>query len=763
LEDPIDPQQAQDEIDARLASLAESLLLTRNEAIEGRAASGIERQWRADQKAFEGLDGTSGRQDMLDYATGNAWLEPKDKKQKQSRVIVNIIRGKCETAEGRFSELQFPTDDKNWGLLPSPVPESAVELNFTKATAQPAPQMPGQPPMPQSSQMQPASQQDKDDDVKKRCAAMEQEIADQLEECSFNGECRKAVRSAVRLGTGILKGPNVVKNVRKAWFRQEDSTGVTYIMKMVEEFAPSTKACDIWNVYPDPHCGSDPKRGAYIWERDHILPREVRALIGVTGYNTRQLMRVLEEEPLRTTVDLDKGGSQGNRVQSTAAKRGAPYERWEYHGDVNKDDLEAIGCSCPDGPGSTYSACIVFINDRPVKVTLNSIDTGELPYDFFQYVEIEDSPWGIGEVRKIIWQQRIITAAWRAMMDNAGASAGTILVLGKDVEPEDDDWGLNGNKIFVNYADDQDVSKAFAQYQVANNQVPLQNIIELALKFTDLESGTPALAQGEKGSSPETLGGMQLLMQGADTGRRRLVKQWDDQITRPHITRYYDWNMQYNKKQEIKGDYQVDARGTSVLLVKDQAVQSLGQLMQMRSVPEFALLVDWEKAAKQMLQATHLDVLKDDKAIEQAKQQAAQQQPPVAPQVQAAQIRAQVDTQIAAAKLKADADHAAAEAHIEVARQQFEASEAQKDRQLQLVVEQINERIQSIKEGNAKEISFDEIKAMLASTSMKLKTQQDLSIGGHMVDVHKHYNTPQVMTPPTEPAGRAPNGQAFSA
>lgn len=765
LQTQIDPSQEMQALDDRLASIAESLLKKRNEAVEGRAASGIERQWRADQMAYEGLDGTAGRTDMMDFATGDAWLAPRDKKQKQSRVIVNIIRGKCETAEGRFSELQFPTDDRNWGLMNTPVSESAVTPKLeAPQIAMPSAQqsdldgespgaMLGQPP----GQI---SDQAKQDDAKKRCKLMEKEIDDQLEECGFNGESRKAVRSAVRLGTGVLKGPNVVKSTKRAWIEQTVGADTAYIMKVIEQFSPASKSCDIWNIYPDTNCGSDPKRGAYIWERDHVLPREVRALIGVKGYNARQLLSVLEEEPLRTIVKVDKGGSQG--VQATHTTKGAPYERWEYHGDVAREDLLAIGCDCPDGPGGSYAACVVFINDRPVKVTLNAIDTGELPYDFFQWVQIEDTPWGIGEPRKIIWQQRIITAAWRAMMDNAGASAGTILVLGKDVEPEDDDWSLNGNKIFVDYSEGADVSKAFAQYQVANNQIPLQNIIELALRFTDLESGTPALAQGEKGAAPETLGGMQLLMQGADTGRRRLVKQWDDQITRPHITRYYDWNMQYSKKQDIKGDFKVDARGTSVLLVKDQNAESLMQVLQMRGDPEVNILVDWEKAIKQLFQARHLDVLKDDEAIKAARAQQQQQPPPMAPAVQAAQIREQGATQRKQMDIKAEGDHAAADAHMVVSQQKFDSTEAEKDRQLQLVVEQINERIESMKEGSAAEISMDELKAMLAGTAMKLRTTSDLAVAAHAVDIHKYRNAPtQVITPAIEPQGRAKDGASF--
>lgn len=767
------------DIEQRLQALAQSLLKKRDEAVEGRAASGIERQWREDQAAFDGKEGEN-RTDMIDFATGDAFIDRKKSgpQQRRSRVVVNIIRGKCDTAEGRFTEILLPTDDRNWGIKPSPISEEAF-----KEDPKPAGQMLNPPPtmpqaaaapmqqgaVPQSAQMgmaqvpgspMPIAQTPEDkakqanETAKKRSVGMQDVIDDQLEECGFNGECRKVVRSAVRLGTGVLKGPNVVKTVRRAWQEITEGADSAYVMKVVEKLTPASTWRDIWNIYPDPNCGSDPKRGAYIWDRDYTLPRELEALIGMPGYQSTEIIKVLREVPKRTTVAAEKD-SMRMRAQTIMTERGAPYERWEYHGDVDREDLEAMGCRCPEGIGFTFSACVVFVNDHPIKVQLNTIDTGELPYDFFQWVQQDnDSPWGIGEPRKLIWQQRIITAAWRSMMDNAGDSAGAQVVVSKDMEPEDGIWEVTGKKIWVDEREDGDVRAAFAQYQIQNNQPELQNIIELALKFTDLESGTPALAQGEKGSAPETLGGMQMLMNGADTGRRRQVKQWDDQITRPHIGRYYHWNMQYNKRRDIKGDFEVDARGTSVLLVKDENAKMLLQLLQLRNDPEVEIQVDWSEAIRQLLQALHLDVLKPTEEVDALRKQREQAPPQVAPQVQAAQIRAESSSKDLQQRLAAE--QAAAQQAT-----QATAQEKDKDRQLALLVAQMTEHIEGMKLTGDQETSFVELKAMLASTTMKLNTQRELSYQSGAIDMHKHNNPPPVMTPPTEPAGQAQDGMAY--
>ena len=77
---------------------------------------------------------------------------------------------------------------------------------------------------------------------------------------------------------------------------------------------------------------------------------------------------------------------------------------------------------------------------------------------------------------------------------------------------------------------------------------------------------------------------------------------------------------------------------------------------------------------------------------------------------------------------------------------------AEADRAHEREMKQIDLQIQMMKLANERNISLDSIKAMLASDSMKLKTQKELAA---------NRPAPQVATPPTEPPGRAPAGQAY--
>ena len=102
------------------------------------------------------------------------------------------------------------------------------------------------------------------------------------------------------------------------------------------------------------------------------------------------------------------------------------------------------------------------------------------------------------------WQQRVITAAWRASMDNAGDSAGQQIIMNAGVEPADGVWELSGRKIWRNTDGSVNAAQAFSQFQLQSRQQELANIIELALRFADMETGIPMLFQGEQGKLPET-------------------------------------------------------------------------------------------------------------------------------------------------------------------------------------------------------------------------------------------------------------------
>lgn len=710
---------------AKARKAAEAHLLSRDEAIRFRASSGVEARWREDQENYDGL-GLARIADVVDYASKRATVTRKGRKDVRSTVEVNIIRGRVETAVGRFCEAVIPTTDNNWGLKITPNPDLRELEDDDRPAAHPSG------PILKGDRIATIGEATRElrKEAKKRMAGMETVISDQLTECDFNSECRRAVYYSAKLGTGVLKGPSVIKKVDKRWIKQKNGK---YKLEARETMVPYSVAVDPFYVFPTADAGSNPRNATGVWEYDTISPRNLAMLIGVEGYDSQAIKSILKEPPLRTESKYDPKAQQVS-VNQKKVEHGNRYERWEYNGDIDRQSLEDLGCdlSVTDIELAMMSACIVYVNDIPIKTVLNTLDSGEHPYDFFSWTEVTNSPWGIGIPRQLYFLQKIMTASWRAMMDNAGDSAGVNIIIGKNLVPEDGEYRFGRRKVWLykggNVGED-DVRKAFAQFQVDANQGTYQAIIDMVLKFTDLETGIPAIFQGEAQKLPETLGATNIIVDSSNIGLRQRARIFDSVID-SHITRYYHYNMQYHPDDKIKGDYQVDALGVRVLLERDQQTQDLVQLLQLKGDPDVKRSVDWDKVIRKFDKNRKLDVLKSEADIKQAKEQEEK-----APQV--------ADPRIEAAKIRAD---------TELKVKSFELKDREAERQHQERIEQIRKDIAITKLSAESGISIEKIKADLAKESAKLNLQRELSQEGP---------APEVAEPAAEPPGRAREGHAF--
>jgi hypothetical protein len=398
---------------------------------------------------------------------------------------------------------------------------------------------------------------------------------------------------------------------------------------------------------------------------------------------------------------------------------------WTYWGEVDHDDLESAGMNVGEKDElRSVSACVVMINNTVVKTFMNPLEGGELPYDFYVWEKVSNSVWGYGIPYLMRAQQRVLNAAWRQMMDNAGVSSGPqIIIKAGAIQPADKQWQLSSRKIWFATDEVDDVRKAFTAVEFNSYQAELAAIIKMAMELADQETGVPTIMQGEKGAAPDTVGGMQMLMNSANVVLRRLVKQFDDMITRPHIRRYYDYNMMYNENEEVKGDFNIDARGSSSLLVRDIQNQAFLNLLAAGANPVYGAYIDTQKLFEKALQAQHIDpteVLKSEDELEKIKEQQAAaaanpQQAAPDPRIQAAQIRAQAD------QAKTQAQNQGDMAELQT-RQQI----AQLNHDATMVELQMNREIEMLKMANTQHLSLEQIKAKLADTALRERGKKEL-------------------------------------
>lgn len=716
--DYVDEETLRQQQEERMQQFGHSLSKMRDEWVRARYALGVDKRWTEDLDQYNGKDSVNKAASQMMTSVEQGYpVTTQGAKPQRSTVYIGLTRQKTNAAEARLADILLPTDDRNWGIQPTPIPE----LSDMAQSEEPAVD-------PRSGQQMvtPEGKPIREKDIArrirelaaKRAESMQREIDDQLSECDYNGEVRKMIHDAAVMGTGILKGPIVTNRVRKAWHPMVDARGQqVQVIEMVEEVNPASFRVDPRNFWPDPACGESIHNGKGVFERDTMTSKQVRDLAKQPGYMKDKLRAVLEEGPKRSAT-MTEITDEDQRDQYKDI-----YEVWTYWGEVSHDDLECAGVQVGEKDAlRTISGCVVFINSTVVKAFLNPLDTGDLPYDTYPWEKVAGSVWGYGIPYMMRSQQKVLNAAWRQMMDNSGVSSGPQIVVKPTViQPADKQWQLTGRKIWYATDDIDDVGKAFATFEFNNHQQDFAQIIAMASELADQETGLPQLTQGEKTNAPDTVGGMQMLMNAANVVLRRLVKQFDDYVTKPHIRRYYDYNMMYNDKEEIKGDYNIDARGSSALLIRDIQNQAFMNLLAAGSNPVYGIYLDNEKLFKKALQAQHVDpaeVFKSDEEIDQIKEQqaqAAQQQQPQDPRIVAAQMRAQAEGQ--KVQLMGQVAQAEAQGRLAVVQMQQEA------RLQELAMQR---EIEMLKLAQSEKLSLEQIKAKLADTAIKERGKKEL-------------------------------------
>lgn len=715
-EEVVDLEDERERMEEKLQSFGHNMSRQRDEWIRSRYSYGVDKRWLEDEDQYNAKDNVNRAASQMMTSVEQGYpVTTQQAKPHRSTVFIGMTRQKTNAAEARVADILLPTDDRNWGIQPTPDP---IMANMARDEA---PAMDNQQPV-----IGPNGQPVRVKDIaranmemaQKKAQAMQNEIEDQLIECDYNSELRKVIHDAAVLGTGVVKGPIVTNRTRKAWTPFTDATGQTiHQIEIVDELSPASFRVDPRNVWPDPACGESIHNGKGVYEREQLTSKQVRDLAKQPGFMKAQLRRVLEEGPKRSATFQELKDEDQRDVARDV------YEMWTYWGEVEHDDIESAGVDVGEKDElRSLSACVVMINSTVVKAFLNPLEGGDIPYDFYVWEKVAGSCWGYGIPYLMRAQQKVLNAAWRQMMDNAGVTSGPQIVVKPSViQPADKQWQLSARKIWYATDDMDDVRKAFATFEFNSHQTELAGIIKMAMDLADQETGVPTIMQGEKGAAPDTVGGMQMLMNSANVVLRRLVKQFDDMVTRPHIRRYYDYNMLYGEDEEIKGDFQIDARGSSALLVRDIQNQAFLNLLAAGANPIYGLYLDTQKLFEKALQAQHIDpaeVFKPEEEIERIKEQQAQaaaQGPGPDPRIEAAKIRAQTDVQRVQAQNQGDM----AELQTRLAIKQADIAARREEMQLQ-------REIEMLKMANAQNLSLEQIKAKLADTAIRERGKKEL-------------------------------------
>lgn len=766
--------------DARIEAVARIFCAKRKAAVDWRRQTGVEDEWHEAEDQYDGIDDAnrySSRALKPSTMSGALTTETSaDETSTRSTAYLNITRPYTDAASARIADMLLPTDDRNWALKPTPIPTlSELRKNYAEIpgmlTNNPMPAQPGAegPPMPQPGE--PPQQGPRPMTVADIAQALENKAAEQAEaaqkriddwltECGYQAHMRRAIQDAAKMGAGVLCGPTPVFRRGKRVIVEGGEAHV----EIESKIAPQTRRVSVWDFFPSPDCGDDIHRGTYCLERDRLKGSELRALKGLKGYSSARIDMVLKEGPGKKFQDAaDPNGTSDSYFGADDSL----FEVWYLYGELDEADFDLLSVDLdlsdlaamlamefkPHGE-KTLPVIVTMVNDLPIRVAINPLDSGEFPYDMIVWQECDDRPWGHGIPYQGRTPQKMVVAATRNLMDNAGLAGGPILIINKGmITPEDGHWTVQPRKVFMTTEDapmGADVRQAIMSIDIPIRQAELLGIAQFGLKMMEDVTGLPMLLQGQLGKAPDTVGGMQMLQNNASSVVRRLAKLFDDRLTEPHISRYYEWLMLYGPKASEKGDFQIEARGSSALVERDIQNQTIMALPQLAVNPAFGLSP--ARAMAEFLRSQKLDPARFQLS-EDERQALAQQPPPVAPQVQVAQIReqgalqrAQMDAQVEMVGIQNERDRDTAYVQAEAMRTRAEHEARREELAMKLQLAQLEYATKH-------NTTLEEVRAKLAMKSAEINLTRELAQNKATAD--------QMPKPPVEPKGKAPAGESY--
>ncbi len=604
-----------------LPDVAAELVALRKEAVEERAASGIEAKWRYAEDAYNGEDeATRNRAKMYKPSGPDApFIVVSRKEWSRSTAFINITRPFVDSSAARASDMLFPTDDRNWEIKPTPKVEAENALLALNAIPDDAAAAMLQ------EQIEYAIGESHD-----AVAEAQRQIDDWLTECQWNASGRKALADAARIGTCVVKGP--------------------VPMEVGGKIQPGSKIVKAQNCYPDPACGENIHDGDYFFEREDITSRKLKqkAKLESAGWLSAQIIACLAEGP-----------KAYNGV--TLTNLGKPvrlYELWHFQGEVSVHALLECGCSVPHSGSDAEAkvwANVTLCNDYIVRISLSP-----LPDQFVYQVlcwQKRDGFWaGIGVGEQMETPQRGLNGAIRNLFDNSALSALPQIIHWQGIiEPTNGVYELAPGKHW-RVSDDvdltiNDVKNAIMTIEIPSRQAELMEIIALMRDLAQETTGLPWIMQGQ--SSSGQVGTDQLQTNAASTILRRIAKDYDDGITVPHIQKYVDWINEFEILHAL--DAIVHARGSAVLVERDIQAQALIQMVQLSKDPTYGMdpklvAVEWLKSQKFDPKKVALSPERE----EQLNAMLAQPDEKAQAAIQSAQIRAQALTNQAGVEAETD-------------------------------------------------------------------------------------------------------------
>ncbi len=513
----------------------------------------------------------------------------------RSHVYPRDTRVKVKGGVAKMMEMMFPSLERNWELSTSPspsIPQAALQEIIDRLQAQG--EQEGTPIASDVIEREVRAFADK------RKEKMETEIADQLADpgIDYPQMCKRIVRSGYIYGYGVARSPMVRTQAERVWV-MDKATG-EYKAKTKTLRRPYPEYVRIWDLYPDLSSRSWEDQ-EMIFERMVLTRHDFRQLAERDDFLGGTIKDYLKEHPTGNytaktyEAELQTLAKTSNLADRTARR----YEIYRALGFVSAHTLRNVGVEVSeDELDQDILADQWFVDDVVIKAEKAAF--GERPssqYHAFIYTEDEDSGLtGVGLPEEVRDSQMSLCASTRALMDNMSAVAGPVFEVNTSLL-------ARGRKaigpIHAFMVIEREGDGVESQYPAVRDIATkshvndILGIISMQRQQLDIESNLPAFTMGAMqqplGEAFRTSGNMSMMMGSANMVTKDTVRAFD-KFTTNLINSMLLWNMEFNTNEELKGDYQVVAKGNLSLVAKEVRGAALDQFVTTLTQEERAIL-----------------------------------------------------------------------------------------------------------------------------------------------------------------------------
>ena len=425
---------------------------------------------------------------------------------------------------------------------------------------------------------------------------MEKKIHDQLEESNANKQLRVTAFECALFGTGVMKGPFAIDKEYPNW---SDTGEYSPVIKTI----PQTSSVSLWNFYPDPDA-ANMDEAEYVVERHKMSRSQMRGLKKRPFFRANAIDSAIESGESYVKEWWEQ--AMEDDAQESKAER---FEVLEFWGSVDTEVLEGHDVDVPSelSDMDQVSVNIWVCNGKVLRLVMNPFTPSIIPYYAVPYEVTPYSLFGVGIAENMDDTQTLMNGFMRMAVDNAALSGNMLIEVDETNLVPGQDLSVYPGKVFRRQGGAPGQAIFGTKFPNVSNEN--MQMFDKARVLADESTGFPSFAHGQTGVSGvgRTASGISMLMSAANGSIRNVVKNVDDYLLAPLAKAFFNFNMQFDYDEEIKGDLEVKARGTESLMANEVRSQRLMQFLGVVQNPVLAPFAKMDYIVREIAKSMDLD------------------------------------------------------------------------------------------------------------------------------------------------------------